>query len=201
MIVSLNKAEQAFVREMAEVRCMFKKSSKRVSNHSDLRVVTMGIAGEMAMAKGLGCMFNPCTHRGGDGHRRDLWRGDVTLSVKTRHKHLPAHFLYPTGQVPKSFHDDYAVIGKWIVPYSTLDIIGYCTKEDMNRYVTTIAVSGTRSGQPELRVGVPFFRFRDIGPLIDRLQEIEDEKVHLAQTQGYERYQWCGNSGRGVSVQ
>jgi len=190
MLSYLTKEEQAFIREQAEIRVMAKKwNTKQVSRYSNLRVVEMGIAGEFAMAKALGCMFDPWLHMGrGDGHRRDLWRGDITLSVKTRHGDLRPDFLYPPKQQPETFHDDYGVVGLWVEPYSVLELVGYLPKEAMNAYVIEIPVSGSKSGRTELRNGIPAYRFRPIDRLVEILEQVTDEEVHTAQTQGYIRY-------------
>lgn len=164
------------------------KTSKRVSNHGDSRIAEMGIAGEMATAKLLGCLFNPFPHRGGDGHKGDLWRNGTTISVKTRHQHLPAHILFPPNQIPSRWHDDFYVIGLWDQPYRVLDVVGYATRMDMEQHVTQLPVSGTRSGLVEQRTGFPEWRLRPIDSLISYLTEIEDEEVSTAQTQGYVGY-------------
>lgn len=189
LIVELTQDELDFVKEQTEKRSALGKQSKRVSRMSDEEISFMGIAGEFAAAKGLGCLFNPFPHLGGDGHRGDLWKGPVTLSLKTRAKHLPADFLFPTNQDPGTFPDDYGVVGRWLERYWKLELVGWFSKAMYPTYKQSITVGGTRSGTPEVRNGFPHdYLIHDMNRLKERLDAINDPEVLTQQEEGCVRY-------------
>ena len=189
MIVTLTQDELDFVQSMVDARMALGKKSKRVSKMAEDRIVFMGIAGELACAKGLECTFDPLPHRGGDGHTGDLRRGNISIGIKTRHRHLPPDFLFPTGQVPHGFPDDYGVVGRWLENYHTLQIMGWFNKIAFAENATHIIVSGSRSGRIETRWGYPgSFLNTNISTLKEKLNGIEDAEVCALQSQGCQRY-------------
>lgn len=189
MIVELTQDELDYIQELTDRRCSIGKKSRRVSRYSEQEITFMGIAGEWAAAKGLGCLFNPFEFRGGDGHKGDLTRGPITLSLKTRAKHLPADFLFPTHQDPGIFPDDYGVVARWLERYWKLELVGWFSQAMYPTYKESIQVGGTRSGQPEYRNGFPErYLIHDIDRLKARFDEIKDETVSAAQEAGYIRY-------------
>ena len=188
LIVELTQPELDYIQDLTDRRCSIGKKSKRVSRYSEHEITFMGIAGEWAAAKGLGCLFNPFEHRGGDGHKGDLTRGDVTLSLKTRARHLPADFLFPTHQDPGTFPDNFGVVARWLDRYWKLQLVGYFSRESYGYLKESIQVGGTRSGKPEQRNGVRECHLSDIQELKERLDEIKDAEVSTAQKQGYLRY-------------
>lgn len=157
---------------------------------SEERITYMGIAGEFAAAKALGCAFDPFPRRGGDGHRRDLWKGGVTISVKTRHAYLDPDFICPPGQIPKQFHDDYGVVGRWIQEYDLLDLEGYFTREDYIEHGAFIAPSPSAA---ELRYGLDHRFFRPMEELVRILDAIHDETVPTFEAYGQLADQRYGN--------
>lgn len=200
MISVLTREELDFVQTMADMRMLIKTKSKKVSDLSEETVVFMGIAGEFAAAKALGCLFDPFPYRGGDGHHRDLWRDGISITLKTRHSHNPAHFLYAPRQKPNRITDDYGVVGKWIDRYTTLELVGYLTRKDMERYVSTITISNYPKPQGTQRQGIYESRLRPIDELVSKLSEVNDEEVHTAQTQGYVGYFRDRFNSRGDTV-
>lgn len=188
MIVELAQDELDYIQELTDRRCSIGKKSRRVSRYSEQEITFMGIAGEWAAAKGLGCLFNPFEHRGGDGHKGDLTRGPYTISLKTRAQHLPADFLFPPRQDPCGFPDDYGVVARWLDRYWKLELVGFFTRAEWMIGHRAITVGGTRSGHPEQRNGYPEHLLRPITELKERLDEINDAEVSTAQKQGYLRY-------------
>jgi hypothetical protein len=201
MIIELTQAELDFVKDMAERRAALGKQSKRVSRMSDEEVSFMGIAGEFAAAKGLRCSFNPFPHRGGDGHKGDLTRGPYTISLKTRARHLPADFLFPTRQDPGTFPDDFGVVGRWLDRYWRLELVGWFSQAMYPTYKESITVGGTRSGTSETRNGFPHrYLLTDIERLKERLDAVEDETVSAMEKEGYIRYFRDRDYSRGSTV-
>lgn len=74
-------------------------------------LVLEGIASEFAAAKGFGCDFDPFVRSGGDGFVADLWRGDLTIALKIRHKTYQQWFIQPRNDPHTEFPDDFGVLG------------------------------------------------------------------------------------------
>jgi hypothetical protein len=176
---------------MTESRFRFKGAGKTVARgYSEREVTFMGIAGELLVAKALDMHFNPFNHRGGDGHRRDLWRGPVTVSVKTRGKGLPAHFMFPPHQQPKGFPDDYGVVGVWQRPYTVLDIRGYFSWLDFDRHHEVLTVGKNKMSETHgnNRIGMHERHLRPIQELILEMDMVPDETFPLTEAGGYLGY-------------
>lgn len=179
---------------------MKKDNRRTVSRMSPYETALMGISSEYLMARTLGCHFDPRSFKGGDGHRKDLWRGFVTLSVKTRHAHLPSDFLFPPGQEPKGFPDDYGVVGRWTKPYVELDVVGFFDRADWQQNFTTIKATGVPEGRNPYRTGYPAECLRPIEELLFELDMVEDEKIRAIQDKGYLRHFGDWYRSRGDSV-
>lgn len=211
LLVGLSDEEVAFVEEMAAAKLAIKTdSSKTVSKYDEMKIACMGIAGEFAVCKGLGLMFDPFPYRGGDGHSGDCWRGllpngqpALTVSVKTRHGHLTPDFLFPTRQEPKNqeFPDTYGVVGLWREPYSVLELVGYFSFLEWPDNRQYIEVGGTRSGFRESRLGYPASKLLPIEEIELEVDMVPDATISIAQTHGYVRCFRHWLDSRGDSVQ
>jgi hypothetical protein len=189
MLVRVSPEEEVLMQILAHRRAETKKDSRlTVSRMTPYTSALMGITGEYLIARTLGMLFNPDSFKGGDGHRRDLWRGEITASVKTRGRHLPADFLFPPGQHPGTFPDDYGVVGRWIIPYRVLDIVGFFDRLDWKMHHTTLTTKGVKPGTSPYRDGYPEQYLRNIDELIVELEMTEDEEVRTVQNHGYFEY-------------
>ncbi len=186
MLVKLQPEEEILMQMLAADRVDAGKRERKISKYmTPYTVCLMGISGEYLIAKTLGMFFDPTTHRGGDGHRRDLWRGDVTVSVKTKSKHLPADFLFVPSQHPGQFPDDYGVVGRWVCPYTVIDIVGFFDALDWRMYHEPIAVRGGPKNESPLRDGYAERHLRDIEELIYEIDMVEDATFSAVQDYGY----------------
>jgi hypothetical protein len=200
MIARLTQEELDYIDQMVCDRIAIKTHNKRVSNMSDHRVLFMGLAGELAAAKALGCLCDLTAYVGGDRHVGDLRRGPYTIELKTRHKHLPADFMFPYGQDPIRFPNDFGLLGRWEVDYSVLELIGWFSAEDYTTKKQTIEVSGVREGVPTQRWGMVYGNLRPMSGLVRILNEVEAETLHTPETQGRHRSIGNGSSSGGSGV-
>jgi hypothetical protein len=154
------------------------------------------------LARELGMLFDPESFVGGDGHSKDLWRGPVTASLKTRHSHLPSDFLFPDGQNPTvkrletgstshhpgEFPDDYGIVGRWTQPYVELEVVGYFSYFDWLKHNEWIEVTGVPPGKNNIRQGYREHNLRPIEELVFEIDMVPDEEISFVQSYGYVRY-------------
>lgn len=202
-IVTVSPEEEVFLQGIASDRADAKRSERKtVSVKSKYEFALMAVVSEYLVAKELGMLFDPSHFRGhGDGHKRDLWRGPVSVSVKTRGSHLPADFIFPPGQHPGEFPDDWGVVGRWMGPhwhpYSRLELVGYFSYYDWNEHKTTENMTNYRTGEVAPREMYKEVHLRPIEELIYDLERVPDEAIRAIQDYGYERYfgHWYRSGG------
>lgn len=193
-IACTSPEEDIFLQGIASDRADNKKSERlTVSGKSKYSLALQAIASEYLVARSLGLLFDPSHFRGrGDGHRRDLWRGPVTVSLKTRGPHLPSDFIFPPGQNPGEFPDDYGIVGRWVGPrdhpYSRLELVGYFTSFDWEEDKGIINLTNYRTGVTEPRDYYPAGKLRPLDELIYDLEKVTDAKIRAIQDRGYEWY-------------
>ena len=134
----------------------------------------MGIAAEILAARELGCWCDPFPYKGGDCHQGDLWKGEVSISLKSRGPFVDPDFLCPPGQVPEHFVDDYGVVARWVKRYSLLRLEGYFNRDDWAQHKTLIHPS---KNNPQLRPGIPHTVLRPIEELKEILDAIPTTTV------------------------
>lgn len=181
---------------MASDRADTKTSNRlTVSNFSFYTSGLQALTSEYLVARELGLLFDPQHYAGrGDGHKRDLWRGPVTASLKTRGSHLPGDFLFVPGQEPDEFPDDYGIVGRWCGPdwhpYRSLEIIGYFSYFDWveDHEIITLPSRSLKPGDSGVRTGFREGNLRPIEELIYDLERVPDEKIRAIQNYGYKRY-------------
>lgn len=192
---------------MAADRAEAKSSTNRtVSKFDPFTTSLQGIASEYLIARELGMLFDPTHFSGrGDGHKKDLWRGEgkhgpVTASLKTRGSHLPSDFLFPPKQTPDEFPDDYGIVGRWLNrDYNALEIVGYFSYFDWIDKHETIVLPNThlKPGDNGVRIGYRGENLRPIEEMIYDLERVPDAKIRAIQDYGYQRYfgHWYRNGG------
>ena len=185
MITRLTQEELDYVDLMVRDRLAIKTQNKRVSFHNDHKILFMGLAGEVAAAKALGCRCDLEAYVGGDRHRGDLIRGPYSIELKTRHRHLPPDFLFPYRQDPIEFPNSFGLVGRWEVDYSVLELVGWFSKEDYPLWKGVFTVPGVREGLPTERTGVAHHHLRPMSGLVRILNEVEAETLYTGQTQGH----------------
>lgn len=205
MIVSLDPEEQIIVQGIASDRAAKKKDYRdKVSYFSPYEVSLISVASEYLVGRALGMLFDPSHYAGGDGHKRDLWRGPVTASLKTRGFTQPSHFIFPPNQDPGEFPDDYGIVGRWVGPrsnpYSTLELVGYFSYFDWLDHHEWIEMPWVKPGTTNKRRAYCQEHLRDINELVYDLERVKDETVLAVQKYGFKRCvgDWYRSGGDSV---
>lgn len=193
-IATVSPEEEIFLQGIASDRADTKKSNKKtVSNKSNYEFALMAVVSEYVAARELGMLFDPTHFKGrGDGHKKDLWRGPVTASLKSRGGHLPADFIFPPGQNPGEFPDDYGIVGRWRGPdwhpYRSLELVGYFSSFDWEEHKVIEDMTNYRTGEVAPREMYKESNLRPMEELIYDLERVNDEAIRAIQDYGYERY-------------
>jgi hypothetical protein len=193
MLVTLTKPEIQFCEEQAELRMQkqhYQTERGVLSNRWSARaLVVEGIASEFAAAKGFGCLCNPFVVVGGDDFQRDLWRGNVTISLKIRHQRHQEWYIQPKNDPHVSFPDDFGVLGYLVGDFS-FDFPYYFTKADWNQHWHWKQLpSGLKNSTDRgLRRVLTEAYFSPAYELEMMLDQIPDEEISTAQSTGYLEY-------------
>lgn len=106
--------------------------NNRWSSRDDKDIHTLGVLGEMAVAHVLGGHIDTTARPGGDDGRADVILPDGRgVNVKTRTSTL-FDFLLDPGK--RQLDADYGVLVALVGGVLTLQIMGYCTDDDLRQH-------------------------------------------------------------------
>lgn len=169
---------------LAIARAKLKKKDKAISNRSSIRVSYEGILSEILFGDALGLEYNVKPHRGGDGHRKDLWSGDVTIGAKFRNYEPAGYILMP--HQGKDFNDDIGICALTVEHDidNGMDILGFFTKDDWVKKKTDIWLRPNKKLSQQTgreddgrRIGIKPADLRDIRYLHEEIQTIQESRL------------------------